>query len=1200
MFRYLLLLLSVTLLACRDQHTHFKMLPPAHTNIDFANVIIERDTLNILDMEFAYNGGGVGIGDLNGDGWQDVYFTGNQVGNKLYINKGNFKFQDITDVAQVQKTKPHQWSSGINILDINLDGRLDIYVCNTINPDPEQRRNLLFINQGNDVNGIPHFLEKSSEYGLDDPSHSSNAQFFDFDNDGDLDVFICVNFIDHQYPNQFTTRTYDGSAPTRDILLENNWNDSLGHPVFSDISLNAGIVLEGYSHSAISIDFNEDGWQDLYVANDYQSNDILYVNNAGKPNSMVNKIANIFKHQSMSSMGSDIADINGDGLPDLFVTEMQPFYNKRKKLFQGGSSYQRYIFTEQYKYEYQYTRNVLQLNLGIDPENKLPLFADVGLYAGVQETDWSWAPLFADFDLDGHCDLYIANGFPKDVTDHDFSDFRKSIASTLTSKSDLHDMIPEVKTSNFMFQNQGNKGDLQGGKIPVFKNVTEPWGLNVRSFSNGAAYADFDNDGDLDLAVNNIDDPAFIFENKTIQKKQPGGKAHFLCVRLRGPKNNPSAFGASVAIFHNNKHQRNWLLSARGYLSCPENAAFFGLGSDTIVDSVVVFWPDRSRSMFRNVKVDQMLQVSYQADPIFPFTPSLPSIPFFENYSNQPGFHYRSIENDYIDYNFQRTIPHKFSQYGTSLSCGDINGDGLFDIFTGGSSRYLATWFIQQPDGTFSTQEADYKSDMVNKEEDTGSLLFDADNDGDLDLYIVRGSGQWPAGDMLYQDVLCLNDGLGNFKPALSALPAITANGSCVKAADFDMDGDLDLFIGSRVLPKLYPLPDRCFILRNDSFKSQVKFTDVTSQVGPELLRPGLVSDALWTDFDRDGWSDLILACEWSPLLFFKNNKGRLVPCQTPIENHQPPLSGWWNSLSSADLDNDGDMDYIAGNFGENIYFRCTSGEPLRIYAKDFDGNNDIDPFISCYWPDSLGKRHEYFYHPREDVIKQWPGFRKKFQTFGTYGEATVQDIFTKNELIGATILSANWMKTSLLENLANGKFRLKALPAEAQIAPIYGTLSYDVNDDGFLDLILVGNDYGMELQQGRADAFAGLVLLNSGRWVFKPVEMELSNFIVRKDARALISLPSVNGRELFIASQSADSLRVFSPHRTSPRKYFKVENHETKAVITLKNGSVRSEEMTWGSTFLSQRARYISIGGSVIMVELFNERGQLTRRLRE
>ncbi|MEK7254274.1 MAG: FG-GAP-like repeat-containing protein, partial [Bacteroidota bacterium] len=596
------------------------------------------------------------------------------------------------------------------------------------------------------------------------------------------------------------------------------------------------------------------------------------------------------------------------------------------------------------------------------------------------------------------------------------------------------------------------------------------------------------------------------------------------------------------------KRQKAFLLSARGYLSQSENVVHFGLGNAATADSVVVIWASGAgRTVLKNVAANQTLQVNFSSENnASPVASSLIPHPssLFASVAAQHGLAFHSQENDFIDFNFQRTLPHKVSQPGPAIAVGDANGDGLDDIFLTGSSRNDQTWFLQQAGGRFVQKTVRYKTEIVQKEEDVAALLFDADGDGDNDLYLVRGSGQSPEGDSLYQDVLCLNDGKGNFKIALEALPVKHSNGSCVKAADFDGDGDLDLFVGSRVLPKAYPMPDRSFLLRNDSTPLRggaggVKFTDVTEALCPDLLKPGMVTDALWTDFNADNQPDLLLACEWQPLRFFQNEKGaRLIPHPSSLI----PQKGWWNSLAAADLDNDGDTDYIAGNFGENLYFRCTSEEPLRIYAKDFDGNQAVDPFISCYWKDSLGDKHEFFYHPREDVIKQMPSFRKKFNTFGEYGEATVQEIFTKEELTGATILEANWMKTSVLENLGGGKFRLQALPAEAQLAPVYGILPHDVNSDGWLDLLLVGNDYGMELQQGRADAFAGLVILNKGKWQFDPVGLEQSHFVVPGDARALASVVAGQGEELIIATQSADSLRVFAPMQAGGRHFFPVK----------------------------------------------------------
>jgi enediyne biosynthesis protein E4 len=565
----------------RETPTLFKQLKPAETGVEFANTITERDTVNVLDMEFVYNGGGVAVGDLNGDGLEDLYFTGNQVGNKLYLNKGGMKFQDVTEAAGVQKKSEHQWSSGINILDINLDGRLDIYVCNTASPDPAMRRNLLFINQGNDGAGIPTFREMAAEYGIDDPDHASHAQFFDYDNDGDLDLFIGVNLIYQHYPNQYITLKSDGSDVTRDKLFRNDWNETLKHPVFTDVSLQAGIVWAGYSHSTLICDFNNDRRPDIYVANDYMSNDLLYLNNGD--GTFTNRIAEIFKHQSLFSMGSDLGDIDNDGRPDIVTTEMQPYYNKRKKLFVGGTNYQHYLFTEQYKYQYQYNRNTLQCNSGIDPETGLPVFSEVGMYAGIQETDWSWSPLFADFDNDGLRDLYITNGFPRDITDHDFAEFNKSTASFSVSRSQLYNMIPQVMSPNFMFKNNGDRS---------FSDVSKSWGLAIPSFSNGSAYADLDNDGDLDLVTNNIDAPAFLFENQSNPLKSKDAAA-FLRIKLEGPAKNPDAFGSKVEVFYGAQRQTAYILSGRGYLSKSENSAHFGLGVQTAVDSVVIAWPDK-------------------------------------------------------------------------------------------------------------------------------------------------------------------------------------------------------------------------------------------------------------------------------------------------------------------------------------------------------------------------------------------------------------------------------------------------------------------------------------------------------------------------------------------------------------------------------------------------------------------------------
>lgn len=1183
--RFLLLLLSFLLvwIACKQEKTLFVRLNSQQTGIDFNNKITEYDSLSILNSEFIYNGGGVGIGDLNGDGLQDLYFTGNQVENKLYLNRGNLKFEDITQSANAQKY-PGQWSSGINMIDLNLDGKLDIYICNTFDPDPEKRKNLLFINQGNDDKGIPHFKEMAAEYGIADTTHSSNAQFFDYDNDGDLDLFIATNEMDTKYPNQYFEKVTDGSSPNRDRLYRNDWNPQLEHPVFTDVSDQAGIKLQGYSHSSLITDFNNDGWLDIYVANDYITNDLIYINNHN--GTFTNQVASIFKHQSASAMGSDVADINNDGTIDFFTTEMMPYYNKRKKLFLNPNNYNNYINNDRLGYEYQYARNTLQINQGTDPATGLPVFSEVAFLGNLQETEWSWAPLLADFDNDGNRDVFVSNGFPRDVTDHDFGAFRGNM-SNLLSPLELQAQIPQIKVPKFAFK---NNGDLQ------FSDVSKAWGLNVPAFTNGAAYGDLDNDGDLDLVLNNIDDPAFIFKNTLNDHKTQGD--NYLRIKVIGNKNNPGAIGAKVTAYFDGKSQTAQVLSARGYISASENIVHFGLGSTNKVDSIVISWNGNEHLKWTNLKINQLNEIKLD-DPgaqILAFSESKGLFDMIDPV--QYGLAYVNRDSDFIDFNFQKTLPHKYSNCGPSIAVGDVNGDGLDDAYISGSALEDGTWLLQNKGGKFVQKAVAYKTDPNKKEEELGSLLFDADGDGDLDLYLVHGSYQYEAGSPLYQDVLCVNDGKGNFKISPDALPKETACGQVVKAADFDGDGDLDLFVGGQVLPRAFPKTDKSFLFRNDSKdKDHPVFTDITSQVLPELSNIGLVNDALWTDFNQDGKPDLIIACEWSSLTFLQNegNTFKNITSETGIADKL----GWWTSLLGGDFDNDGDIDYIAGNYGENTYFKCNGNEPMRLYAKDFDNNGLYDPFISCYWRDSLGNRKEYFYHTRDDMIKQLILIRRKYKTYASFGEATVSDVFTKEELEGAQILKTNWLETSYIENLGNGKFKISTLPTAAQMAPIRGMLVDDVDQDGLLDIMMVGNDFGMELLQGRADAFNGLVLKNLGKSQFKSITINESHFFVPKDARALTRLTLANGSDLILATQNRSELKAFMTSSSATTKVIPVQPQEVKAEITLQNGQKRLQEFYWGNSFLSQESRSITLNDAILEIAFFDRQNALTRKVK-
>lgn len=1184
MLSIVLLSMLIFLSSCiqKAPTTLFSTILSSESGIDFKNQLIENDSINILDNEFVYNGAGVALGDVNGDGLDDIFLAGNQVDNQLYLNKGNLTFENISEKANILKIDDMMWSSGVSIIDINNDGRLDIYICNTFRKVESERSNLLYINKGNDKAGMPTFQEMAAAYGINDTSYSSHAQFFDFDQDGDLDLWVGVNRIEGINPSEFRPSEDDGTSKSRDVLYENIQNDSLSHPKFKDISEEAGIRYHGYSHSTLIHDFNEDGWPDLYVANDFLSNDLVYINN--QDGTFTNKAGDIFKHFSLSSMGSDIADIDNNGQMDIYTTEMQPYYNKRKKLFQGPSSYSKEIFTRKFKFEYQYTRNTLQINQGFNHDTQLPIFSDIGMLAGVQETDWSWAPLFADYDNDGWQDLFVSNGFPKDVTDRDFGDFRNT-ASRLVSKEKLIAAIPEIKIPNFVFKNNGDY---------TFEDRTAAWGLNFGTFSSGAAYGDLDHDGDLDLIINNINDAVTLLENNatTLLPNQ-----HYLRLKLNGQKKNKMAIGATAEIYIGEAVQKKSVLSGRGYLSQPEQILHFGLGQVDKVDSIRITWPDGKHQKFDTIALDTTLTVDYQPKNNTKIESlSDPEFSVFNEVSNAYNLQHLSRDIDFIDFNFQRTLPHKFSQYGPALAVGDVNGDGLEDLFVASTRNFKEKWFFQNQDGTFKQQEVAYKNNEQLEEEDASTLLFDADNDGDLDLYIARGCGQYEVNHEYYKDILLINNGKGSFSQAIDALPNININSSAVKAADIDRDGDLDLLVTSRVKPFAYPFGERSYILKNESTINQPRFVDATQEIASELLTPKLTSDALWTDFNNDFWPDLIIASEWEPLRFFENQEGSLreITSTTDISENL----GWWNSLAAADIDNDGDIDYVAGNFGRNINFKGTKEEPVRVYAKDLDKNGTIDPLISYYLRDSIGSRKEYLYHPWQDVTKQYVGIRKKFNSFGAFGESTLKEMFSDGLLDDASVLAFNYMQSAWIENLGNGKFKAHLLPIEAQFGPIYGILPKHLDNDNLIDILVIGNDYGMEVQQGRADGLIGLALKNTGKGNFEAIPLEQSRFYVPGDARSLVNLVLGNGKNLVVASQNNDSLKVFEPIKRSFEKTLQVHANEVKAVVKYANGSQQAYEFYWGSSFQSQSSRYFTINDKTKEVIFFNNKGKETRNI--
>jgi enediyne biosynthesis protein E4 len=1124
----------IYLLTSCDTKTQFTRLKADQTNIKFVNELIIEDTMNILDKEFVYNGAGVAVGDWNGDGLQDVFFTANMNDNALYLNKGDMHFEDVT--KQSGTSKPIKcWSSGATMVDINEDGKQDLYVSNLLHGNPEMRRNLLYVNQGNNKNGVPVFKEQAKEYGLSPDTYSAQTVFFDYDNDGDLDAYILVNVMDMQFANQYMSIPLRAESITADLILRNDFDTKLGHAVFTDVSKQAKIQKQGYGHGVSVMDINKDGWLDVYVSNDYLSNDNMFINN--HDGTFRDIAEQCFKHQSWSAMGNDVADINNDGLLDMISMDMQPSYNERKKSFVHAASYNHYTFTEQYQYGYQFARNALQLNRGMDTKTGNPCFSDVGMLANVHETDWSWCPLWLDADNDGNRDLLVTNGFPKDITDQDFLAFRNEMSSITASKADLYRMMPEIKIPNYLFKNNGNLN---------FQDHTKESGMDVSTFSNGAVYADFDNDGDLDVVINNINDLAHVYRNNTNEQEN---KPNYLRIELLGTKSNPYGIGAKVEMFADTLREYAEQNIVRGYLSTSERFLHFGLGQKNKIDSVRVIWPDGRFEVIKNPKTNQVLKIKHNPrQPNYVTPKAKPAI--FEEVAAEHDLVYKHIEANFVDFNVQKTIPHQYSQSGPSIAVGDIDGNGLEDFYLGGSSKVEGTFFFQQSNGKFRQETQNLKTSYQKREEDTGVLFFDSDGDNDLDLYCVRGSYQHEPNAKYLQDALFLNDGKGHFELDSLALPKETANGSVVRAIDYDRDGDLDLFVGGRVTPRQYPKADRSFILRNESSHGSLvvgrgnkvknhienlsglntqdlrpKFTDVTAQVCPELLNAGMVADAIWTDYDKDGWPDLLIAAEFQPLKFLKNNKGQSLNIKHSTLNNQ---LGWWNSLAAADFDNDGDTDYMAGNYGLNIAHKATADEPLSVYAKDFDDNGSFDAVIAQYGNSAKGGRNLYPFHTRDDLVKQSLIFRKRFLKYSDLGEATFDKVLTSDDLKGAMSLTTNWLQSSYIENVGNGQFKLSPLPIEAQIAPIFGMLPVDVDNDGLIDVLLVGNDYGMELIQGRADAFYGLMLKNLGKGKFKTVNMNESGFNVPNDARAIAKVKLANGQSLFIATQNRGNLKVF------------------------------------------------------------------------
>lgn len=1107
----LLLLFSCSTDSVKGKKNVFSKLTATESGIGFNNIITENDSVNLIKNEYAYMGGGVGIIDINNDGLQDIFFSGNQVSSRLYLNEGNNHFKDITISAGVST---NSWCTGVSVVDINNDGYQDLYISVSGGAKGNARKNLLFINNKNQT-----FTEKAAEYGLADTGYSTQAVFLDFDKDGDLDMYLVNHLIQGPNPNNITKKDLSGNSALNDKLyLNEGVDEKLGHPVYRDISKQAGIKEDGYGLGVVVSDFNNDGWPDIYVANDYLSNDLLWINN--KNGTFTNQIAGALNHQSYSSMGVDAADINNDGLPDIATLDMQPEYNRRKKEMFSFLSYERYEQERREGYEPEFMRNMLQLNngnLSIDGTT-LPRFSEIGQLAGMSETDWSWSVLMADFDNDGWKDMHITNGIGRDLINGDFVMYRAqetedAVTGPAGRRKKLQEqlaLLGKVPLQNYFFHNNHDY---------TFTNQNDVSGIDDLSISNGAAYVDLDNDGDLDLVVNNINQPAFILINNTRTKQRPDSLHNYLSIDLVGDSGNRNSFGAKIYITANNTTQFFEQNPVRGYASSVDKRIFAGLGRNTTADLKII-WPDGKAQTITGVKSNQFISVNYSNSSSEKLYDTLNRNQLFTEITGADGIEFKHNETFFNDYGFQRLLPQKYSQLGPFVSVADVNGDGLIDFFVGGAFKQSGRLFVQEPGGKFLAK------DLVagNKyEEDMGSIFFDANGDNFPDLLVVSGSNEFQEGSKYYRPRLYMNDGKGNFTLNENAIPSsVNTSAQALTCIDFDGDGDLDIVIAGRVSNQ-YPMAPKSYILRND----KGIFHDVTSMVCPELQRAGMITSVIAVDFDNDKKTDLIIAGEWMPIRFFKNMGGRFR--EVTNETGLSKTDGMWRSLMAADIDNDGDIDFVAGNLGMNCKYHVLPDEPMVLYAKDLDGNGSVDPIIGYYIKDNTQQNTLYPSVSLNQLVEQVPSIRKRYLYYKDFAKATMDDIFKQKEDEEPFLqFQCNELHSCWFENIGNGKFIKHQLPVEAQFAPVNAILCADINKDGKMDLLLAGNEYQTEVMTGRYDASYGCYLRGDGKGNFFSVKPSESGFILKGDIKDM-KMIRAKRKELLIATVNNERLRAFS-----------------------------------------------------------------------
>jgi hypothetical protein len=1095
---------SRTELAVSDASKLFTFLPPEFTGVSFANNLVYTERLNPYTFHTFYNGGGVAVGDINNDGLQDLFFCSNQGSNKLYLNKGNFKFEDISERAGI--FSEGLWSTGVSFTDINGDGLLDIYVCRAADFLAGLRGNQLYINRGDLT-----FEEKAEEYKLASTGFSTHAAFFDYDNDGDLDCYLLSN-SNRSGPDYYEIKE---QRKRIDVTGGNRIYRNDGN-AFTDVTSQTGIYgsIIGFGLGVAISDINKDGWQDVYVSNDFFEKDYLYINkgNGRFEESLEKWISEI----SMFSMGADIADINNDGYPEIYVTDMLPEEETRIKSKTRFETWEKYQSNVKNGYYHQFLRNVLQLNRGPlyrgkgDPAEFH--FSEISRLAGVQASDWSWGALIADLNNDGFKDVFVSNGIYKDVTDQDFIQFiansfeaSKLAKKQRTSKKELIDLIPSQRLSNYAYC---NNGDL------TFTNKAKEWGLDKHSFSNGSAYADLDNDGDLDLVTNNINAPAAIYRNNSTDLL-PDNK--FITIEFRGEGKNPFGVGTKVTVYHDHTLAYQEVAPARGFQSSVDNRLHFGLGKVRKIDSVLVDWPDGKESVLKGINPNQTI-IAKQSEALFRSdNRALPKRMTFTAPGDNYGIDFEHKEEDYVDFNFDKLIFYMHSTQGPRMTMGDVNADGREDLYIGGAKGQPGGLFLQTPSGRFKRNNLPaFEKDKLS--EDTDCQFFDANGDGRLDLYVCSGSSEFAANSPALMDRIYINESNGNLvrapKPFLSAKGP--GGSSCVSATDFDQDGDLDLFVGMRLRPGLYGLPCRGTLWQNDG---KGLFTDVTDRMAPELVNAGMITDGEWIDYDQDGKPDLVITGEYMPIKVFHNDGPRLREVTGAVGLNK--TNGWWNRLIVCDIDGDGYPDLVAGNHGLNSRFKASEEKPVTMFVSDFDDNGTLEQIVCTYNGDK-----QYPMVLRHDLVGLLPYLKKKYLRYEDYKGKTIGDIFTSDQLTKAMKWEAFQMQSCVLLNNRRGGFTLKVLPVEAQFSPIYGIVVRDFDGDRKEDILLGGNFYQAKPEVGINDASYGLLLKGDGHGEFNPIPMAQSNLFVKGAVRDMILLKSLK-RDLVVISKNNGTVEM-------------------------------------------------------------------------